>query len=310
MSKQDKSKQLVARFAEKYGVDGGKLFQTLKATAFKPKGYNLAPATDAQMMGLLIVADQYGLNPFTREIYAFPGPGGEITPVVSVDGWSRILNENPQLNGVEFVYSDQTITMPGAKPCPEWIEVTIHRKDRSHPTKVREYLDETYQPQRSTFAGPWQTHTKRMLRHKALIQGARVAFGFAGIYEADEAERIRDMGEVSRPAVQPAAQHQFASDEDVIDAQIIYPELSDEEKGQMKELLARLVARAEAAGAWGAAREYAEGRFKEGALQYALEVIGQAEAKAGVGETDDAAKVEAETAETAETVETAETGAA
>lgn len=299
MSKQDKSTQLVARFAGKYGVDGGKLFQTLKATAFKPKGYNLAPATDAQMMGLLIVADQYGLNPFTREIYAFPGPGGEITPVVSVDGWSRILNENPEFNGVEFVYSDQTITMPNAKPCPEWIEVIIHRKDRSHPTKVREYLDETYQPQRK-HPGPWQSHTKRMLRHKALIQGARVAFGFAGIYEADEAERIRDMGEVevnNRPAAQQAAQqaaqHQSASDEDVIDAQIVYPEISDEEKEAMNELLARLVARAEDAGAWGAAREYAEGRFKEGALQYALEVIGQAEAKAG--ETDDAAKEEAET---------------
>jgi|SRR5690554_1950666 len=301
MSKQDKSKQLVARFADKYGVDGGKLFQTLKATAFKPKGYNLPTATDAQMMGLLIVADQYGLNPFTREIYAFPGPDGEITPVVSVDGWSRILNENPQFNGVEFVYSDQIVTMPNAKPCPEWIEVIIHRKDRSHPTKVREYLDETYQPQRGKYPGPWQTHTKRMLRHKTLIQGARVAFGFAGIYEADEAERIRDMGEVevkvnNRPAAQQAAQHQFASDEDVIDAQIVYPEISDEEKEAMNELLARLVARAEAAGAWGAAREYVEGRFKEGALQYALEVIGQAEAKAG--ETDDAAKVEAETAET------------
>jgi hypothetical protein len=31
---------------------------------------------------------------------------------------------------------------------------------------------------------------KRMHRHKSLIQGARVAFGFAGIYDEDEAHRI------------------------------------------------------------------------------------------------------------------------
>lgn len=31
---------------------------------------------------------------------------------------------------------------------------------------------------------------KRMLRHKAMIQCARLAFGFAGIYDKDEAERI------------------------------------------------------------------------------------------------------------------------
>jgi len=28
------------------------------------------------------------------------------------------------------------------------------------------------------------------LRHKALIQAARLAFGFSGIYDQDEAERI------------------------------------------------------------------------------------------------------------------------
>jgi hypothetical protein len=38
--------------------------------------------------------------------------------------------------------------------------------------------------------GPWKTHPKRMLRHKALIQCARLAFGFVGIYDQDEAERI------------------------------------------------------------------------------------------------------------------------
>jgi len=46
---------------------------------------------------------------------------------------------------------------------------------------------------------PWQSHPRRMLRHKAMIQCARLAFGFAGIYDQDEAERIVDK-EVSQPS--------------------------------------------------------------------------------------------------------------
>ena len=61
----------------------------------------------------------------------------------------------------------------------------IYRKDRSRPVKVTEFMDEC---KRGT--GPWQSHPRRMLRHKAMIQCARLAFGYAGIYDQDEAERI------------------------------------------------------------------------------------------------------------------------
>ena len=42
-------------------------------------------------------------------------------------------------------------------------------------------------------AGPWQSHPRRMLRHKAMIQCARLAFGYGGIYDQDEAERITEV---------------------------------------------------------------------------------------------------------------------
>lgn len=186
---------LVAKFAERYSIEPNKLMATLKATAFRQR--NDTPISDEQMAALLIVADQYKLNPFTKEIYAYNDKGA-IVPVVSVDGWARIINEHPALNGIEFRYCDELVTMSGARPCPEWCEVIIHRKDREKPTIIREYLDETYQEPRGEkrVPGPWQSHTKRMLRHKALIQGSRIAFGFAGIYDEDEAARIveRDMG--------------------------------------------------------------------------------------------------------------------
>lgn len=188
---QPQSTSLVARFADRFGVDKGKLLATLKATAFRQRG-DRTVITDEQMMALLVVAEQYKLNPFTKEIFAFDDKGA-IVPVVSVDGWARIINEHPALNGIEFRYSDTSTKQPRGKDCPDWCEVIIYRKDREHPTVVREYLDEVYQPPRGKdggYDGPWQSHTKRMLRHKTVIQGARLAFGFAGIYDEDEAQRI------------------------------------------------------------------------------------------------------------------------
>lgn len=196
---QVEKKSLVVKFADRYAVDSGKMMETLKSTAFKQRDGS-APSNE-QMMALLVVADQYELNPFTKEIYAFPDKQNGIVPVVGVDGWSRIINSHPQFDGMEFNYSDSTATPIGAEsPCHEWIECAMYRKDRSRPTVVREYLDEVYRaPFKQGMKGPWQTHTKRFLRHKAMIQCARLAFGFVGIYDDDEAQRIgeqreRDMG--------------------------------------------------------------------------------------------------------------------
>lgn len=199
------NQSLVAKFAGRYNIDPNKLLATLKATAFRQR--NNREISDEQMAALLIVADQYKLNPFTKEIFAYEDKGA-IVPVVSVDGWARIINEHPAFNGLEFRYSEEMDTPSAGKACPVWCEILIYRKDRDRPTIVREYLDETYQGPRgeNKINGPWQSHTKRMLRHKVLIQGARIAFGFAGIYDEDEADRIveRDMG-AAEPAAQPTS---------------------------------------------------------------------------------------------------------
>lgn len=151
--------------------DGAELIDTLKATAFKGQ------VSDAQMTALLVVANQYALNPWTKEIYAFPDKNNGIVPVVGVDGWSRIINSHPQFDGIDFEQDSESCTC------------IIYRKDRSHPIKVTEWMAEC---KRGT--GPWQSHPRRMLRHKAMIQCARLAFGYGGIYDQDEAERIVESG--------------------------------------------------------------------------------------------------------------------
>ena len=204
---QHENKSVIVRMANRFGVDENKLMTTLKNTAFKVKN---GEATNEQMMALLVVADQHKLNPFTKEIYAFPDKQNGIVPVVGVDGWSRIINSHPEFDGMDFKSSEEMVEMSGAKPCPAWIECSIYRKDRTHPITAREYLDECYRPPfKGTgsngpyeVSGPWQTHTKRFLRHKCMIQCARLAFSFAGIYDPDEAERIRE-SEAERPPARP-----------------------------------------------------------------------------------------------------------
>lgn len=183
---------LAGKLAASFGMpDSTDVVPTLKATAFKGQ------VSDAQMIALLVVAQQYGLNPWTKEIYAFPDKNNGIVPVVGVDGWSRIINSHPQFDGMEFSFNVDE----GSYTC------TIFRKDRAHPTQVTEYMDEC---KRGT--GPWQSHPKRMLRHKAMIQCARLAFGYVGIFDQDEADRIvsgpapkvvnPDTGEIQAPPIE------------------------------------------------------------------------------------------------------------
>lgn len=186
---------VAAKMAERFGVSTEGFWDTLKATAFKQR--DGSTPSNEQMLALLVVANQYGLNPWTKEIYAFPDKNNGIVPVVGVDGWVRIINQHPQFDGIEFAFADKMVKPEGAKvSCPEWVDVTIYRKDRTRPTTVREYLDEVYrapfESKSYKVEGPWQTHTKRFLRHKGLIQCARLALGFVGIYDQDEAERIID----------------------------------------------------------------------------------------------------------------------
>lgn len=163
-----KQSSALAVMAGKFNVEPAKLLETLKNTVFRN-------ATNDELLALVVVSNEYGLNPLTKEIYAFPAKGGGIVPVVSIDGWIRMMNDHPQFDGIdyEFQHDEQGRLIS----CTS----IIYRKDRSHPTRVTEYLSEC---RRNT--EPWKMES-RMLRHKATIQGARVAFGFSGITDEDEA---------------------------------------------------------------------------------------------------------------------------
>jgi len=183
-----KPKSLVTKFASRYSVEAEKLLTTLKATAFKQSGND--QITNEQMMALLVVADQYKLNPFTKEIYAFPSRGG-IQPIVSIDGWLNIINSHPEFDGMQFEDQAENGVLVS-------VTCKMFRKDRTHPVEVTEYMSEC---KRDT--DTWKKYPARMLRHKATIQAARYAFGFSGIVDPDEGERIIEAGKAE--VVEPVA---------------------------------------------------------------------------------------------------------
>lgn len=147
--------------------------------------------TNEQFISFIAVANEYGLNPLVKEIYAFPTQSGGIQPIVSIDGWLRIINSNKDFNGMTF---KDTLDDKGSL-----ISVTcsIHKKGIEHPVQVTEYMNEC-----KMNTQPWQKYPARMLRHKAAIQCGRYAFGLSGIIDPDEAERFQNAGVIDMGAAQ------------------------------------------------------------------------------------------------------------
>lgn len=158
--------------AARMSVEPTKLFETLKATVFQK-------ATNEELLALVVVANTYNLNPFLKELYAFPAKGGGIVPIVSVDGWNKMLVNQPDFDGIEFEFADDEAGNPVA------CTATIHVKNRSHPVKITEYMAEC---KRNT--DPWNNMPRRMLRNRTLCQASRVAFGFSGVKHEEESEAI------------------------------------------------------------------------------------------------------------------------
>lgn len=180
-------RSVLVDMSKRYGMEPAAFEATLRATVVPEK------ASREQFAAFLLVAKEYGLNPITKEIYAFPTKGGGIQPIVGIDGWMNLINSQPQCDGLEFDDQFDTKGELSAITC------RIYRKDRSRPTSVTEYMLECKRP-----TEPWQKWPARMLRHKAAIQCARYAFGFAGIIDPEEAERSPDV--ITNAVVAPPPQ--------------------------------------------------------------------------------------------------------
>lgn len=171
----------IMKLAEHYELAPTHFLQTVRKIAMP------STHTNEELVACCLVAREHGLNPLTKEIYFMKTRGGSIQPIVSVDGWARKCNEHPQFDGMKFTYELDGNGGPISATC------IIYRKDRKHPTEATEFLDEC-----TGGGGPvWKSHPKRMLRHRALTQAARYAFGFAGVMDRDEFDQWQAMRDVT-----------------------------------------------------------------------------------------------------------------
>jgi phage recombination protein Bet len=177
----NQAQDIVARSVQRSGLSYESFVRLINQSALS----RLSIWSQADLDRLLLLAERLGLDPLSNEIYATEVASESVKKpriffVVGVDGWSKIINSHPQFDGMMF---DESAL--GEDQLPQYFECTIFRKDRKVATSVREYMHEAH-----TSQGAWLTHPRRMLRHKSMVQCARICFGLSGIYDPDEAIRI------------------------------------------------------------------------------------------------------------------------
>ena len=110
---------------------------------------------------------EYRLNPRADEIDLIQFEEGRWQVFITVNGWAKLINAHPAFCGIEFSEArelDQGV--------PLWMGCAIYRTDRIKPIVVKEYFTEM-----KTEHAAWQQMPRRMLRHRAMQQCARLAFG-------------------------------------------------------------------------------------------------------------------------------------
>ncbi len=118
---------------------------------------------------LLRLANKYQLDPLSDEIALLQNQDQTYQPFITIDGWSKLMNDHPQYAGMSL--RDSTELIDGI---PTWIECTIYRNDRILPIVIKEYYQEV-----KTDHPSWQQMPRRMLRHRVIQQCVRLALGIS-----------------------------------------------------------------------------------------------------------------------------------
>lgn len=186
---------LVSQFAADRGIDISTFRKALLDSAFKyvPS----VTVTDSHIERLLASAKALGVDPLTGEIRANLRDG-TLSVFLTVDGYLRVANDHPQMDGLEIEYADEladvvSIENGNTVRCPSWIGVKIYRKDRRVPYSVREYLDEVQIRPIIAADGrlrdsSWHKMPKKLLTNRAVCSAVRFAFGIGAGLDLESEE--------------------------------------------------------------------------------------------------------------------------
>lgn len=187
------------RLALHYGIDPKGLTEVIRKNIISiPSGE--PPATAEELFLVMSTMEQYGLNPFVRQIYAFRSKG-KLVISVPIDGWVVLANRQRGFRGVTYEYpmnpegttaagTYQFVKTKDGKMCWPWVKAICHADGRA-PTEAFAFLDEWYLPSGRTESN-WAKHPCHRLKMKAFCLAVREAFGIA-LYDEVDVEQFRYM---------------------------------------------------------------------------------------------------------------------
>lgn len=132
---------------------------------------------------------KYRLDPLSDKIMLFKNPEGQYQTLITIDGWMKLINQDPQFAGMTFKESSEL-----ELGIPLWMECSIYRHDRILPITVKEYSAEI-----KTEHLLWKTMPRRMLRHRSIQQCARLAFNIHIADQPSNLEKVKALDSSAPP---------------------------------------------------------------------------------------------------------------
>lgn len=160
---------MCVELADTFGLAPKQVIKVLSGLIKVPKGQE--PATAAELIIVLSVMHQYGMNPMMKQIHAWRDSRGDLAVMMGYDGWTQKANEQPGFMFVSYEFGPDVPSPDGkGRACWEWVKATVHDSIRGDMVMFPVYLEEWYVPQ-GNYPGPWQRQT----RHKMHVVTYRLA---------------------------------------------------------------------------------------------------------------------------------------
>lgn len=160
-------------------------------------------ATDEELKMFLHLAQAYGLDPFSHDIWFIKDRGGKPIIMASRDGYLKIANSHPQYDNIEadVVYQGdhfrkvregiEHIYETKNRGNPIGAYALVYRKDRHRPVYVYAPFDNYFRNTPS-----WRQYPHAMILKVAEAMALKRAFSISGLVTREEMDEAETTGQI------------------------------------------------------------------------------------------------------------------
>ena len=194
--------------------------------------------SEADVAPIVQYGKQHGLNPMLNELYCKRSPeSGLVVPVIGVAAVQRLVSEREDLVSVSYLYAEELFAVAGVAAglhgdslkLPMWIECVITLGTESESRQSRQYTSgRMYLFEQFWDVEMWQQQPLHNLKHKALKEAVKIAFGLSGVSDIDEMKRMAQNQPPANLQVQPGSASSSVDQQDQTVAGDELPEFDDD----------------------------------------------------------------------------------